>query len=261
MNRTGSGSFNSFSDTTDVIQVISCVQGNTVRSIRNDLQEYAEDHYAGSLSRICSNRCEVYDFSNRRSHSGSREMTSPEKHRRSSAASQNVRSGRSSRRSRGQGSAAGKAMAGSASGASSRKAYRNGSTAGSVSVKSRSGKRSGKRTAKRTVKRTVKTGSLQYAFMGVLLAVMITVFAGIGSRADMREIPKAYKYYDTITVGNYENLLDIVERYDNRDYYETQTDYLKELCRINNLEYSTSEYPDVSPGTHLIVPYYSEELK
>ena len=43
--------------------------------------------------------------------------------------------------------------------------------------------------------------------------------------------------------------------------YETQLDYVKELCRINNLSYDGTAYPDVAPGTHLVVPYYSTELK
>lgn len=101
----------------------------------------------------------------------------------------------------------------------------------------------------------------RYALLGVAAALMITIFTGIGSRASSREFPKAYKYYDTITVGYQENLLDIVQRYDNREFYETQKDYVKELCRINNLVFDDTGYPEVSPGTHLVVPYYSEELK
>ena len=103
--------------------------------------------------------------------------------------------------------------------------------------------------------------SARYALCGVIAALMIAVLTGIGSRASSREFPKAYKYYDTITVGYQENLLDIVQRYDNREFYETQKDYVKELCRINNLAYDDTGYPEVSPGTHLVVPYYSEELK
>ena len=56
-------------------------------------------------------------------------------------------------------------------------------------------------------------------------------------------------------------VLDIVQRYDDRNFYKTQNDYLEELCRINNLDYDKSSYPVVTPGTHLVVPYYSTELK
>ncbi len=99
--------------------------------------------------------------------------------------------------------------------------------------------------------------------MAVLAAFLIMVFGigGIASRAQSRKAPDAYKYYDTITVAYQENLLDIVQRYDDRDYYETQLDYVEELCRINNLTYDGTAYPDIAPGTHLVVPYYSTELK
>ena len=84
---------------------------------------------------------------------------------------------------------------------------------------------------------------------------------GIASKAKSKEVPDAYKYYDTITVAYQENLLDIVQRYDNRAYYETQKDYVEELCRINNIAFDGTEYPDVAPGTHLVVPYYDTVLK
>lgn len=120
-------------------------------------------------------------------------------------------------------------------------------------------KRKRRRNMRRAMQRRERAA--RYALLGVAAALMITIFTGIGSRASSREFPKAYKYYDTITVGYQENLLDIVQRYDNREFYETQKDYVKELCRINNLVFDDTGYPEVSPGTHLVVPYYSEELK
>lgn len=109
--------------------------------------------------------------------------------------------------------------------------------------------------------RARKVRILRTALCAFLLMTVIFGIGGIASRAKSREVPEAYKYYDTITVAYQENLLDIVQRYDDRNYYETQKDYLEELCRINNLDYDGSAYPVVTPGTHLIVPYYSEELK
>ena len=109
--------------------------------------------------------------------------------------------------------------------------------------------------------RARKVRILRTTLAAFLLMTVIFGIGGIASRAKSREVPEAYKYYDTITVAYQENLLDIVQRYDDRNYYETQKDYLEELCRINNLEYDGSAYPVVTPGTHLIVPYYSAELK
>ena len=127
------------------------------------------------------------------------------------------------------------------------------------SNKSRARRRASKRRAARArARRALAFRTALFAFF-----VMVTMFGigGIASRAKSREVPAAYKYYDTITVAYQENLLDIVERYDDRDHYNTQIDYVEELCRINNLKFDGTAYPDVRPGTHLVVPYYSTELK
>ena len=108
--------------------------------------------------------------------------------------------------------------------------------------------------------RARRVQSIRLALCGVLLAVVFSI-GGIASKAKSKEVPDAYKYYDTITVAYQENLLDIVHRYDNRAYYETQKDYVEELCRINNIAFDGTEYPDVAPGTHLVVPYYDTVLK
>lgn len=94
-----------------------------------------------------------------------------------------------------------------------------------------------------------------------VLAALGAGAAGMATQARSRNIPVSYKYYDTITVAYQENLLDIVERYDDRDHYATQDDYVRDLCRINNIAYDGTSYPQVSPGTQLVVPYYSQELK
>ena len=109
--------------------------------------------------------------------------------------------------------------------------------------------------------RARKVRILRTALAAFILISVVFGIGGIASRAKSKEVPTAYKYYDTITVAYEENLLDIVQRYDDRNFYKTQNDYLEELCRINNLDYDKSSYPVVAPGTHLVVPYYSTELK
>lgn len=116
------------------------------------------------------------------------------------------------------------------------------------------------RNRKRKAARARRVNTIRTLVMAVFISVVF-IAGGIVSRAQSRKVPEAYKYYDTITVAYQENILDIVLRYDNRDYYDTQSDYLKELCRINNIAYDGTAYPEVSPGTHLVVPYYSTELK
>ena len=193
------------------IDVITCVQGNTVR--KADLYRTSgscDTAYDRNL-RVERDRCVVYDF------------------RREAAAQRRTRSGNI-------------AYEGKANSANRRPAKR----------------ASRKRAARARARRVLVLRTALFAFL-----VLFTMFGigGIASRAKSREVPAAYKYYDTITVGYKENLLDIVERYDDRDHYETQIDYVEELCRINNLAFDGTAYPAVTPGTHLVVPYYSTELK
>ena len=123
------------------------------------------------------------------------------------------------------------------------------------------------RSRRMEMKRAKRVRQLQLmaarAVMIALLAFAAAAlgFGGIASRAQSRQVPVSYKYYDTVTVAYQENLLDIVERYDDRDHYATQDDYVRDLCMINNIEYDGTAYPQVTPGTKLVVPYYSQELK
>ena len=193
------------------IDVITCVQGNTVR--KADLYRTSgscDTAYDRNLN-VERDRCVVYDF------------------RREAAAQRRTRSGNI-------------AYEGKANSANRRPAKR----------------ASRKRAARARARRVLVLRTALFAFL-----VVFTMFGigGIASRAKSREVPAAYKYYATITVGYKENLLDIVERYDDRDHYETQIDYVEELCRINNLAFDGTAYPTVTPGTHLVVPYYSAELK
>ena len=193
------------------IDVITCVQGNTVR--KTDLYSSSgccDNEYNNNLS-VERDRCVVYDF------------------RREAAAQRRTRSG----------SSACKGKASSTGRRSARRVTR-------------------KRAARARARRVLVLRTALFAFL-----VLFTMFGigGIASRAKSREVPAAYKYYDTITVGYKENLLDIVERYDDRDHYKTQIDYVEELCRINILAFDGTAYPTVTPGTHLVVPYYSAELK
>ena len=194
------------------IDVMTCLQGNTVR--KNCSYSNAGSHGFGYENdiRVERDRCVVYDF------------------RREAASSRRTRSGRNSARV-------------SKSNASCRKPAKRGS-----------GKRASRARAGRVF-------ALRIALFAFLVMFTMLGIGGIASRAKSKEVPAAYKYYDTITVGYQENLLDIVERYDDRDHYKTQIDYVEELCRINNLAFDGTAYPTVTPGTHLVVPYYSTELK
>ena len=216
------------------IDVMTCVQGNTAR--KTDLYGAAVSGAARGNLRyktkeqsdfgVVRDRCVVYDFR--------REAAAPARTRYAEAhPDRTVRAGRQGR--------------------TERKAAN-----GHASKRNPSRKASARKAARARARRALV---LRTALFTVLVIFTILGIGGIASRAKSREVPAAYKYYDTITVGYRENLLDIVERYDDRDHYETQLDYVEELCRINNLAFDGTAYPVVTPGTHLVVPYYSAELK
>ena len=138
--------------------------------------------------------------------------------------------------------------------ASARDPYFHGS-ADRAALKKRRARNRRKKAARARKVMAIRACMLAAVFALILLA------GGIASKAQSRKGPEMYKYYDTITVAYQENLLDIVLRYDNRDHYDTQLDYVRELCRINNIDFDGTSYPEVAPGTHLVVPYYSAVLK
>ena len=56
-------------------------------------------------------------------------------------------------------------------------------------------------------------------------------------------------------------ILDIMDQYRDEIHYETADDYMKEVSRINNLEYRTGDLLEVHAGDQLIVPYYCTEFR
>ena len=64
-----------------------------------------------------------------------------------------------------------------------------------------------------------------------------------------------YKYYTSIEVRKGDSLWSIAERYITSEY-EDMHEYIDEVIRMNGLR-ST----DIKAGSHLCVPYYSEEFK
>lgn len=65
-----------------------------------------------------------------------------------------------------------------------------------------------------------------------------------------------YKYYKNIVVSYHYDLGDAAEDYAD-EHYKDDDDYLREVCNINH--FASAE--DATPGTHVIVPYYSTELR
>ena len=94
----------------------------------------------------------------------------------------------------------------------------------------------------------------------VFTVVLILTFSiggfAIGSRAQDKESVVLYKYYANIEVQYGETLWDIADTYFCEDKYDGYEHYISEVMQINGL-YNE----EVSAGSYLIIPYYSEEFK
>ncbi len=89
-----------------------------------------------------------------------------------------------------------------------------------------------------------------------ILSVCIFLTASFLTHATSRSEAMEYKYYHNMTVGLNDSLEDVASLYMSADHYENTDQYIAEVMNINHLEDG-----EVLPGTHLIVPYYSEAIK
>lgn len=93
--------------------------------------------------------------------------------------------------------------------------------------------------------------------LATVAAIIICVTSGIytlRSRASSTDDEIDCKYYKNIMIAYDYNLSDAAAEYAD-EHYDDERAYLREVCRINHLASAS----DVTPGTHVIVPYYSEE--
>lgn len=93
--------------------------------------------------------------------------------------------------------------------------------------------------------------------VSILLIIVLSIggFA-IGSKAQSEDVTVLYKYFTNIEVKYGESLLDIANTYFCEERYKNQEEYISEVMLLNGL-YNT----EISPGSYLIVPYYSSEYK
>ena len=96
--------------------------------------------------------------------------------------------------------------------------------------------------------------------MTVFTFVLILTFSiggfAIGSKAQDKDEVILYKYYTNIEVSYGETLWDIADRYFCEEKYRSYEHYISEVMQLNGL-YDE----EVSPGSYLMVPYYSVEFK
>lgn len=104
--------------------------------------------------------------------------------------------------------------------------------------------------------RQLRRNIIMTVFTVVLILTLSIGGFAIGSKAKDNEEVILYKYYTNIEVQYGETLYDIAETYFCKERYDDYKHYISEVLYINGL-YNE----EVSPGTYLVVPYYSEEFK
>lgn len=87
------------------------------------------------------------------------------------------------------------------------------------------------------------------------LVVIISVSVGsFLSNAKDDSTPVSYKYYKSITISKDDTLWSIAKEYMDEEHYDSVNDYIEEVMQMNSLSSDQITY-----GSHLIVPYYSDE--
>ena len=86
------------------------------------------------------------------------------------------------------------------------------------------------------------------------LCLIITTSIAVGSfrsNAKNDAAKETYKYYKSIVVSDSDTLWSIAEEYMDDEHYESVSEYIRDVMRINSLK-NDAIYADA----HLIVPYY-----
>ena len=121
--------------------------------------------------------------------------------------------------------------------------------------------------AGRRAARSLSTGGKRvkaFLFRFLLLTFVIagmTAGLQIMTRASSRQEEQSWKYYTTVTIPFGEDLNAIILTYRDSSAYPVVDDYVREICEINGLPYCAGEIPALSPGTKIVIPYYSSEKK
>lgn len=90
----------------------------------------------------------------------------------------------------------------------------------------------------------------------IVLAACLLRF-GVTAQADDGR-PDGNKYYTSVMITYEMSAEDYAHEYADPDHYENEQEYLKEVCRINNLSEFSGELEHLAPGNYIIIPYYAD---
>lgn len=104
----------------------------------------------------------------------------------------------------------------------------------------------------------------QYALITVAVIVTALLFSmlfGISSEASEDTNTYDHKYYTNVMISAEVNLEVLAARYADPAHYSNTREYIEEVAEINHLPVKGGTIPSATPGSKLIIPYYSEDFK
>lgn len=109
-----------------------------------------------------------------------------------------------------------------------------------------------------------RKGCLIWTALFAVLAASLTlllILHGFHAQAATDSADRKFKYYQSVTIHSGDSLDGFAARYADPAYYPSDQAYIREVVGINHLQYTEGSVARVTPGTHLIIPYYSEEYR
>ena len=103
--------------------------------------------------------------------------------------------------------------------------------------------------------REMKKNFLILVMTACLVVTCSLSLSGFRSNAKDDSAKTSYKYYKSITVTSHDTLWSIAEEYMDEEHYDSITDYIREVKRMNSLTNDTIHY-----GQYLIIPYYDSNF-
>jgi cell division protein YceG involved in septum cleavage len=112
------------------------------------------------------------------------------------------------------------------------------------------------------IKRNNRVKQIRRNYLIALFVITFTIviasilFVSFAAQANDVEHMPSYKYYKSIEIEKGDTLWSIANDYSDLGHYESTSEYIKEVRKINSL---TSD--NIIAGSYIIVPYYSNDYK
>ncbi len=101
-------------------------------------------------------------------------------------------------------------------------------------------------------RREMRKNFLMFVMTLCLIVTTSVAVSSFRSNAKNDASKETYKYFKSIVVSDSDTLWSIAETYMDEEHYDSVSEYIREVMRINSLK-NDAIYADA----HLIVPYYA----